>query len=267
MLGESTRPHRLGKGALDNGGVKVVTPFGTGSILVSPGSGKHPLPHQCLGRLGVFATECAGQKDRAIASFDIRSMHLPRTFDLESKRLAESIGQNCLAVPATLGPMNDYPAPSEIDVLDPQPECFEQAETAAIKHLRYQSRSADHPPKYQRHLRRRENSGPGVQPAASHELRQGAKILLQYPPIQKQERAQSLVLGRGANPTACRQVTKKGHNIIATELGWMTTTMKTNKPPDPPGVRLLGPPTEMTQPNHAPEINEQLWRGGNHVPR
>ena len=65
--------------------------------------------------------------------------------------------------------------------------------------------------------------------------------------VEKQERAQRLVLGRSGNPTLDRQGAEKASDLGRAHLGGMALAVEEDVATDPPDVGFLGAPTAVAK--------------------
>jgi hypothetical protein len=78
-------------------------------------------------------------------------------------------------------------------------------------------------------------------------------------PIQEQQRAERLALGRRANLPFHREVRKIPTDLVTTHLRRMLLAVKDNEPPNPCGVGFFGPAAIVTKADRLAETIEQLW--------
>ena len=88
-----------------------------------------------------------------------------------------------------------------------------------------------------------------------------AGIDLEDDPIKKQDRAQRLILCRGAHLLMDCEPRQERRDLCCRDRGWVSLVVKEDEPPDPTDVRLLGSPAVVTRANRLADPFEQLGWG------
>jgi hypothetical protein len=150
--------------------------------------------------------------------------------------------------------------PLEVQVLDTQLQALEETQSAAIQQRYHQVRHTAHPRQHPADLvaRQHHRQPPGPpRPLAQRNLRQRPpKHLL----VQEQQRAQRLVLRRGRDVPAIRQMLEKPRHLGLPHLHRVPLPVEQDVPPDPPDIRLLGATAVVARTDGQAHTIEQLRR-------
>lgn len=152
---------------------------------------------------------------------------------------------------------NDDLASIEVDVLYAQGETFRNTEAASIQKRGAQTRNAAQPGHHGSYLGFREYGGQPPTILRAIDTRQMADRLPEHVSVQEENRAQRLILSRGADVTVGGEVTEKRGDLTLTHLCRMTSVVKDDEPPYPVDVCDFRALTVATSSEAVPDSFEQ----------
>ena len=108
-----------------------------------------------------------------------------------------------------------------------------------------------------------QHDGQPLRSTGAHNRRHGADLDRERL-VEKQHRAERLVLRRGADPSLDREPRQKPRNGRRAKGRWVLLLVEHDVPTNPVDVRFLGPRAVVTRPNRMAHPIEKL-RAGSHV--
>jgi hypothetical protein len=187
-----------------------------------------------------LALECPRQDDPAQPGSEIRTMQIPHAVQVPTQPINDAIGQHdtpiLLALPAPNGDL----ASLKIDVFHPQFETLMKSQTTSVQECSNQPRNTAQVRKHHSYLGHRQHDGQPHRRLSPRHLRDRADLLSQDFAIQKEHRAQRLVLRRRAHLAHRRKPREKCTDLANAHVLRMPLLVKQDEPPDPRDVDLFG---------------------------
>jgi hypothetical protein len=87
-------------------------------------------------------------------------------------------------------------------------------------------------------------------------------VLSEHLSVEKQKRAERLILRGRRNVPSHRQVRQERRDVCGSQIGRMTLAVKYDVSADPMNVRLFGPPAVVPCADGSSHTIEQLWWRG-----
>src|SRR5204863_434862 len=112
-----------------------------------------------------------------------------------------------------------------------------------------------------RRFRRVQYDGQSGRARHEQDIHDEVGFSLEYLLVQKQKRAEGLILSGGCDMFFNREMSEKFGDFFLAHLVWMAFTMIENIPANPIDVRLLGADRVMSHPQMPANAIEQLGRG------
>jgi hypothetical protein len=154
--------------------------------------------------------------------------------------------QHCISVLEALGVANGDGPALDVHVLDPEPEAFEEAESGPMHGERHQQLFPGQMPEDGRDLVARHHDGQSPRLAGANDVHELPDLAVEEVAVEKQQRAQCLVLGRGADVAFNRQVCQEGVDLGLRQLRGMTQVVKADEAARPHHTGLFGSPAVVT---------------------
>lgn len=169
----------------------------------------------------------------------------------------ERLGKQGHPVPSSL-PVPDPDLPTfEIDVLDPQPRAFQEAEPRAVQERPHEPWRTGQVIEDPGHLGAGEDDRKPGRPPGSHQAVEPFELDPQHLAVEKQDRAQGLVLGRRADVPLDGEMREKGGGLRLGQLPGMAHPVEPDVAADPSDVRLLGTGTVPVKPDGGAHPREE----------
>ena len=216
-----------------------------------------PLPRPRGGRRRVLPFERGWQRHRAKSRLRVGEELDPNPLEMSPKGRDKRLRQHRHAVlPALSVPDGDRPA-LEVDVLDPEPSALQQAETGSVEQGCHDpGRPAEFTEDPCRFLSREDDRHPG-RSLRTDNLVQPRQVLAQHFPVQEQQRAEGLVLCRGADARVGGEVGQVLPDLVRAHLGGMLHSVVDQKPLDPEDVGLFRSAAVVPLPNGAANASKE----------
>ena len=213
------------------------------------GRRKHVLPRDHPVRIWVLPLQCVGQVNRAKTGGKILRMQLPDALHLALKRFKHRIRQHRDPVLAALALAHRQAAPLNVDILHPQAQTFEQPQPRPMQQHRHDPAHPVQARHDRAHFLPRENHGKSRRLLRAHDALHPAQLLPEHFLVQKQHRAQGLILRRRRHVARHRKMRQKRLDLQLAHFGGVPLAVEENKAPNPAGVCLLGADAVVPHPN------------------
>ena len=180
--------------------------------------------------------------------------------ELAAQRIDQACGQNRDPIAASL-PIADHEfATLQIEILGSQPHRLHQPETGPVHQPSCQTGDPLEPRQQLHHLGacQHHRQRPGL--LRSDDRAEIPDLLIQNSLVEKRNRVQGLILGRGSHVSIDRQMTQKSLDFRLPHLPRMPPARKSNEAADPMDVRLLGPNAVMAKSDHPPGLVNETPR-------
>lgn len=152
---------------------------------------------------------------------------------LPLQRKDEVLGQHRHPVLAALALADDDLTPLELDILDAQPQAFEQAHAGAVQQGRDQPRGASHLVQQGAHFGGREHHRKPRLLVRGHHLVEPRQLHNENGPVEKQHHGLGLILrGRRYAPVG-GQMGQESRHLRSAHLGRMALLIKQDEAPRP----------------------------------
>ena len=217
-LGKPDVAHAVRHSALDGGLVEVMSPPGSGRVHRRPRRGKHVPPRPALLGGGILPQKCAryagAPNVRAAVSFEA-SLALPQV---------SAHGTDCdrrergPAILVSLSAADDDFAAIDVHILDAETHALEQAQSTSIHQRRAESVRIVELLQNESDFTRRQDDRYAARTSRRVDSVDGSERREQHMVVQKHERAEGLVLGRGRDVMLHRQRGQKGADVLHAEI-------------------------------------------------
>jgi hypothetical protein len=173
------------------------------------------------------------------------------------ERFLDQLRQQCHPVLESLAvPYRDLVRP-EVDVLDPEPETFPEPEAGPIHKTGHYPHAAFKAPEYGSGFLLGHDDRQALWPSGPNEIAQFADLAPEQATVEKQNGAQSLILGGGTYFGPQGQVAQESIDLGFTHIGWVTPLVKVDEPQHPVAVGLLGAAAIVSSPQNLLDLPEQ----------
>ena len=217
--------------------------------------------------VGQLAGEAVGQLDEARAAHEVLLVKLSHSGELIPEHPHRALGDQRAAVLTALARANDELAGPQQHVLDAQPTSLEQTCSRPVEKHRDAGRSALHSREHVRDLFTAEDHRQPHRALGAREAVDPWHLSLQYVPVQKENRAQRLVLGRRRDATIDGESFDEGPDPIRAGFPGIPAAEEQPVAADPMQIRLLGPAAVVARPQHRTHsIREPPAPLGNSMP-
>jgi hypothetical protein len=156
-----------------------------------------------------------------------------------SQELSQRRGKQRDAILAPLSVPDDQLLSAEVDVLDPQAQSFEKAQTGPVQQAGVQLLDAGHLVQDRRDLAAGQDDGDAVGTLGVNNVRQPIDLPAQDLLVQEQQPGQGLILCRRGDAAIHRQHGQEGADLGLTQVVGMAFAVEENEPPDPGDVGLF----------------------------
>ena len=205
------------------------------------------LPGPFAGRVRIFPVQGAGKINNTTTLCEVLLMEFLDPGEVRLQRARESLWQDGNAFPHPLAFSNGDLAISKIDILDPEPKTFQQAQTASVKEVCHNPVISLQMSENGASFGSRKDDGKlgwAANPLDSDKFELPIEHLLE----EKEERAQSLVLGGRGDVSLHRQISKEGSDLLLAHFVGVAFMMEEDEAADPIDVSLLGADAVMFDP-------------------
>ena len=151
------------------------------------------------------------------------------------------------AIAIALGLADQELPAREVDVLDAQPQRFEQAQPAAVEQRGDETMNATQLGEHRPHLVAREHDRKRVRAGGPDCRPQALDLASQHRAIQEQDRCQRLILRRGGDAPPHREVREERHHLEASHRFGMALAVEQDEAADPVDVGVFGAAAQMAQ--------------------
>ena len=201
---------------------------------------KHPHPGPFLPRLRVFAIERVGHPHARLPRGAIRLPQHAHPGEVGLERLPQGGRQHHHPVLVTLPLAYHDLTPIEVQILDPQPQPFHQAQSGAVEHPGDQPGRSFHHIEEPLDLGAAQDHREPLRPPGADHVAEFSQRQLQDRLVEEQQGAQRLILGAGRHVPGHREVLKELADFGLRQGSRCRIAMEAQEPDDPVPVRLLG---------------------------
>lgn len=234
-------------GALEDGGVEVMAMALAGfTVCVDPGGGEDPLPGPFATGTRVFPGEGVGEGGMACARAEVPLVLLADAFEMGGQIVAKAIGEEGDAVLVALAGSDDDVAGLEVDVLDAKASAFQQAEAGPVEKSGHESVGALQSVEQGADLPHAEDDREGPGNPGPDEVVEGAEFLFEDFPVEKDQGAEGLILGRGADLPFAGEHRKELGDLGRAHLARVPAIVKEDESNDPSPIRRFRAGAPMT---------------------
>ena len=149
----------------------------------------------------------------------------------------------------------------EVDVLHPQRQALEQPQPGTMEQIADQTHRAAQLRENRGCLGLRQHDWQANGPMRSDERCTPIRWTPEHVPVEKQQRAQCLVLRGRADAPVARQHRQKRQHLRLVESAWMPKPRKHDVPSRPSNIRLLGAAAVVARADHPAQTVEKLRAG------
>lgn len=201
MLFDVGQRRRFFDGALKDGFVQMVaTPNSGFGIQIVPMRGKYPLPSPSAVCIRVLSAKRFGQSNVAASFLQILFKMGSNIFDVKFETGFDGGGKNSDAILVPFPLSHCYLAVPEVDVLDAQRQAFEETETGAVHQHGGDEVRPGQPIENCGHLVPCEDNRKELRSLRAHHAVEPVELDAEHVPVQEQEGAERLGLGRLSPP-------------------------------------------------------------------
>ena len=256
--------HGRGELALDDALVEVVAAALGGRLVdVDAARREDPLPGPVAVGVRVLAGEGVGQGDEAGGAGEVISVLGADALEVGAQGLGQAAGQDGDAVLAALAVVHGELEAEEVHVLDPEPAALEQAQAGAVHEGAHEPGHAAQLPKDCVDLLAREHERQARGLLGAGRLLEPGELAAEDVAVEKEKRAEGLVLGRGADVAREREVREVAGHRAGAELVGVPLAVEQDVAADPGEVRLLGAAAEVPRADRqAHALEEPRGPGG-----
>ena len=155
-------------------------------------------------------------------------------------------------------------AARELDVLDADPEPFEEAEARAVEEARHEARRAVHRAQHRLDLVPRQDDRQPPRTLRSRERVDEPERAAEHGVVEEEDRRERLVLRRRSDVPVFGQMREEGGDVPLAERGRVLrppngVSVEEAEAADPRGVGLIGPDGVVPDPTGGPDGVEEAW--------
>jgi hypothetical protein len=156
----------------------------------------------------------------------------------------------------------------EVEILDPQLQCFQQPEAAAVQQSGDQAGRAIQTLQNSPHLRRGQHYRQALGALRTDQLVHPLQLALEDVGVEEEQGGQSLVLGAGADPAGGGEGGQERAHFGLGHRVRVALAVEQDEVPDPSDVSGLGARAEVAQPRgRSNPVHQPRWRGRFGPPR
>jgi hypothetical protein len=192
-----------------------------------------------LPAFGYFAASASGSSTPGRPAARSRA-HTSRAGHLLLQRAAQARRKHDHAILAALAFAHHDHAALEIQVLDAQPQTFDQPQARPVHQLHEQRELARNMRQQACHLLARQHDRNAHARLGPDELLHPRQLDVQHFPVQEQDRAQRLLVRQRRHRTRIGQMTQEGLDLGCTHLARMPQAMMPDERADPVDMGLPG---------------------------
>jgi hypothetical protein len=199
-----------------------------------------------------------GQAHPAVAARQVAAMALLHPGQVLAQRGLGGPGQQRPAVLAALALAHHQQVLREVHVAHAQAQTLVQAQAGPVEQRGRQAARSVQVLEHGAHLVAREHHRQAPRGARPHHLVQALELAAQQHAVEEEQRAQRLVLRRGAHVPGLRQVREERHHLGCAHLVGMALAVEQDEAARPGHVRVLGADAVVARAQGEPELVEQL---------
>jgi len=200
--------------------------------------------------------------DSSISFFEVLPMKLPNDPEVLPQRRLERGGKHGCPILAPLPIPDGDLVLAEVDVFDPQAQAFHQAHPGPVEKGQEEMIDPGQPRKGASHFVPRQHDRQMPSPFGPDQPFELAHLAPQDGPVEKEQGAQGLGLGRRADPLVHRQMGQEGIHLNFAHLRRMALPMEQDVVTYPMKVGLLRPQAHVPHPQCVTDLVEQARRLG-----
>src|SRR2546425_8227382 len=252
-------PDGLLEGSLDDRLVKMMpTALAGHSVDVEASGGKHPLPDPLPACVRILACQCPRKLNPAGSLPEIDIMLLLRGFRW---RVSSALMMDGSVVVRSLSPLPPRTVimALEVDILYREASALEQAQAGPVHQDGHKARGAAKLTENRPYLGASEHDRQSHRPLGSDYIVQPGHILFEHFPVEEEQGAQRLVLGRRRDVSVDGQRAQESRQLRRAHLGRVTLAMKQDVASGPRDVGLFRPSAVVTGTHGVADPVEESW--------
>ena len=202
--------------------------------------GEDPLPPPVASCRRILSAQGIRERDLSVSLLDVALVKAADLHQVALERPAEASREGRHPVAPALSLPDRELRVREVEVLDPQPQTFQQTETGSVEQRPLYPAGAMQLGQHRSDLFAGQHHGQYAADLCADSRVEAFELPIEDVTVEKEECTQRLVLGAGTHSPADGEIREEGHDLDGTHLFRVALVVKENETPHPADVGLLG---------------------------